>query len=204
MLRSFFSTITSERSLEQIWLADRSFVGEMLLGLWRAYSSLDPEITADGQTTLSMPRRLILPYAEEWDDYAGMNSFVVSSAFPEIAIGDLYDMTDLAESGNVYLFDRVVLGDRSAAGRGQIDANGQPWRVTSGAIEMPGSLYWWQPVRMAVFKAIGGQVKESRAVVTYINRQTWVGRMLRPSHHKALVKALETMCEEYDWEVGTR
>lgn len=127
------------------------------------------------------------------------------------------DWLDRAEMEVAFVFDRVVVADRSAAMQGY---NYQRYQRTAAvAFGLPGSANWWLPIRNHVIQFAGadptfspnidaaaGRVEkakpETRPVITYISRQTWGRRMLKPSAHDALVKELERIGQLHDYEVN--
>ncbi|TDL21871.1 hypothetical protein BD410DRAFT_771196 [Rickenella mellea] len=190
------------------------WTAEILFGLWRAYSSLDPHITPDGVTSLPPPRRLLFTHVgcSEWRDYASMNEWVLRGAFPSISMEFSNDWADRAKLGRPFVFDRVLIADRSAARLGGI--YGSSWRYSSGAFTLPGSPNWWFSVRNNVLE-FSGLAKEwvlapdpgaiatrQKFVITYISRQGWGRRMLREKDHEELVRQLMHLKDRYGYEVN--
>lgn len=175
------------------------FTPEILAGLWRTYSSLDTNITPDGQTTLPPPSRLIfpnLPYLG-WVDNAGMNQIVLRGAFPSVSFEYEEDWTLRAMTQQPFMFDRVVLTARTAVHRSRLMTDG---KILSVADQLPKSPYWWEPVRKNVLEFAGAS-KSSRPVVTYISRQGR-SRALIQADHDDLVKSLKGLEAKYGWEVN--
>ena len=54
------------------------------MGLWRLYSSLDPNINVRGETVLEAPARLIMPHtsSDAWRDKPQLNPFFFYGVFP--------------------------------------------------------------------------------------------------------------------------
>lgn len=180
---------------------------ELWFGFWRTYSSLDTAINSEGNTTLPAVRRLMFNHfdAFHWRDYALMNQWVVRSSFPAITMEFIDDWRDRAEMGRPFVFDRVVIADRSAA---MLSYNYARYQRTAGApMALPGSVNWWMPIRNNVVEfaglgpAIGGGTT-SIPVITYISRQQWGRRMLIPEHHDKLVKELYKLRDLYGYEVN--
>lgn len=180
---------------------------ELWFGFWRTYSSLDTAITSEGNTTLPVVRRLMFNHIDafHWRDYAFMNQWVVRSSFPAITMEFIDDWRDRAEMGRPFVFDRVVIADRSAA---MLSYNYARYQRTAGApMALPGSVNWWMPIRNNVVEfaglgpAIGGGTT-SVPVITYISRQQWGRRMLVPEHHDKLVKELYKLRDRYGYEVN--
>jgi len=198
------------------WLVndDRQFVthyyhwsAELFFGFWRAYSSLDPSITSEGNTTLPSPRHMIFIHldADHWRDYALMNQWVLRSSFPSIGLEFSADWSERAETGRLFMFDRVVLADRSAAMHGFNYLRTQ--RTASEPFALPGSVNWWSTIRSNVIQASGlrgdvGQGTTSNPVITYISRQEWGRRMLVQKDHEQLVAELYKLRDNYGYEVN--
>ena len=193
------------------------YTAELLFGLWRTYSSLDPYITADGHTTLPPPRRLIFNHVNStsWRDYAAMNQWVTRGAFPSISFEFSDDWTDRASMDVPFVFERVVLADRAAASNGPFHA--KTWRTASEAFALRGSPHWWDPIRANVLAfsglapewiygpgmGLGRKGREQETfVITYVSRQAWGRRMLRQGDHDALVGELYGLRNRYGYEVN--
>lgn len=159
-----------------------------------------------------------------------MNAWVTGAAFPSIALefaDEVY--RDRVETGRVYVLERAVLADRAAAG--ESGAFGRSWRIIASAMEdVQASRYWWAPLRRSVLEFSGvprewivgpstangigagsgsnGLVdletrkRNRETVITYISRQGWGRRMLRPGDHERLVKELEALRDRYGYEVN--
>ncbi|QRV98017.1 transmembrane protein [Ceratobasidium sp. AG-Ba] len=188
------------------------FSAELLFGLWRTYSSLDPLIPASGNTKLPAPRRFMFTHtpASKWRDYAKLNQYVLHSAFPSCSLAFEEDWIDRSETGKVHVFERVVFADRAASMRGQnFLASG---RSASEVFVLPGSVNWWAPVRRNVLNFIGAPEEELigahedgtplKPVITYVSRQGWGRRMLKEKDHLGLVKALRELEAKYGYEVN--
>ncbi|KAK0201630.1 hypothetical protein DFS33DRAFT_1348883 [Desarmillaria ectypa] len=180
---------------------------ELGLGLWRAYSSLDHYITHDGNTTLPPPRRIMFNRidATRWRDYAAMNQWFIRSAWPSLTMEFMDDWKDRISMGVPFVFERVLVADRSAAMMGHNYARFQ--RTAAVAFPLPGSAYWWMPIRDNVVKYTGlepavGSGTTSTPVITYISRQEWGRRMLIPEDHDRLVRELYKLRDEYGYEVN--
>ncbi|GLB38269.1 putative protein of unknown function (DUF563) [Lyophyllum shimeji] len=180
---------------------------EMWFGFWRTYSSLDPTITHDGKTSLPPVRRLFFNHldAYHWRDYASMNQWVIRSAFPSVIMEFKDDWRDRAEMGRPFVFDRVILADRSAAMLTYNFARFQ--RTASAAFGLPGSANWWMTMRNNAIQFTGlgpntGGGTTSTPVITYISRQEWGRRMLIKEDHELLVEELYKLRDQYGFEVN--
>ncbi|KAL5512942.1 hypothetical protein ACEPAH_3340 [Sanghuangporus vaninii] len=197
------------------------FSAEILFGLWRTYTALDPFITPDGHTTLPAPRRFLFRHvpSSRWRDYAALNQWILRGAFPNIGMEFEEDWADRARMGVPLVLDRVVLGDRAASY--ESEAYLMFWRYTASAFALRGSVNWWAPLRRAVLEFSGlaaeyisgppassqkqqqqqQQQQNEKYVITYVSRQDWGRRMLRQADHEALVAELHRLAERYGYEV---
>ncbi|KAJ6557206.1 hypothetical protein DFH09DRAFT_922828 [Mycena vulgaris] len=180
---------------------------ELWFGFWRTYSSLDPSIPADGTTTLPPPRRMLFNRLDafHWRDYANMNQWVVRSSFPGLTMEFIDDWDDRTKMGVAFVFDRVVLADRSAAMRAYNFHRYQ--RTAAVPFALPGSVNWWQTIRNNVVQFAGMDIEDgssttSKPVITYISRQTWGRRLLIKEDHEKLVRELYRRRDEHGWEVN--
>ena len=115
------------------------------------------------------------------------------------------DWRDRAEMGKAFVFDRVLVADRSAAMYSYNYARFQ--RPAASAFTLPGSASWWSPIRNNVVKFAGvdpdaGGGTTGTPVITYISRQEWGRRMLIPAHHDKLVQELYKLRDRYGYEVN--
>lgn len=115
------------------------------------------------------------------------------------------DWRDRAEMGKAFVFDRVLVVDRSASMISESFAAFQ--RTASSAFSLPGSPNWWAPIRNNVVEFAGlepdaGISTNSTPVITYISRQGWGRRMLIPAHHDKLVAELYKLRDKYGYEVN--
>lgn len=130
-----------------------------------------------------------------------MNQLVLRSAFPSITLEFADDWHDRIALGRPLVFDRVVLADRSAAMLGFNFHRSQ--RTASEPFALPGSANWWSSVRRNVIKFAGiEEVRTDAPVITYISRQGWGRRMLRPEDHDKLVEELYRLRDMYGYEVN--
>ena len=144
-----------------------------------------------------------------WRDYAKMNQWVVRASFPSISMEFLNDWKERAALGRVFVFDRVVLADRAAAMNGEMFLRTQ--RTAANAFSLPGSVNWWTTIRNNVIGfAMQGEFDDAasvngvstKPVITYISRQGWNRRKLRPADHDKLVAELYRLRDTYDYEVN--
>ncbi|KAH7883159.1 hypothetical protein F5I97DRAFT_1815379 [Phlebopus sp. FC_14] len=180
---------------------------ELFFGFWRTYSSLDTSLSATGLSSLPALRRIWFAHADadHWRDYALMNQWVLRSTFPSLSAEYSADWQDRAEMGGVVMLDRVIFSDRAAAMRGENFV--RTGRTASEAFGLPGSAHWWSTVRNNVVKFSGvdeqvGAGTTDQAVITYISRQDWGRRMLKPQDHEKLVEELYKLRDKYGYEVN--
>lgn len=147
--------------------------------------------------------------ANNWRDYAEMNQFILRSSFPSISMEFMNDWKERADTGRVFVFDRVVFADRAAAMHGDNFLRTQ--RTASNPFALPGSVNWWSTVRNAVVGFAGLSQNEGAAsvkgvasnpVITYVSRQDWGRRMLIPEHHDRLVRELHGLRDQYGYEIN--
>ncbi|KAJ6557205.1 hypothetical protein DFH09DRAFT_1163356 [Mycena vulgaris] len=182
------------------------WAAELWFGFWRAYSSLDPTISASGNTTLPPPRRMLFNRLDafRWRDYSTMNQWVVRSTAPGLTMEFIDDWDDRTKMGVPFVLERVVLADRSAA---MPALNYQRYQRTAAtAFGLPGSAYWWMTIRNNVVQFAGldpaeGAGTRRRPVITYISRQEWGRRMLVQADHERLVRALRRLEVTHGYEV---
>ncbi|KAG6832018.1 hypothetical protein H0H92_006054 [Tricholoma furcatifolium] len=180
---------------------------ELWFGLWHTYASLDPTMPDNGTTSLPPIRRMMFNHldAYHWRDYASMNEWVIRSAFPSVVMEFKDDWRDRAEMERPFVFDRVVLADRSASMRSHNFA--RFGRSASASFGIPGSAHWWNTLRNNAIQFTGlpidaGAGTTSNPVITYISRQEWGRRMLIQEHHEQLVEELYKLRDKYGFEVN--
>ncbi|KAJ7644361.1 hypothetical protein FB45DRAFT_1053133 [Roridomyces roridus] len=180
---------------------------ELYFGFWRTYSSLDPSISTEGNTTLPQPRHMFFNRLDafRWRDPTDMNQLVLRSSFPDVTMEFIDDWDDRAKMNVPFVFDRVVLADRSAA---MISYNYKRYQRTAAApFALPGSFNWWMTIRNSVIQMAGMDIEDGsstsdKPVITYVSRQAWGRRTLIPEHHDRLVKELYRLRDTYGWEVN--
>ncbi|TDL18327.1 hypothetical protein BD410DRAFT_775088 [Rickenella mellea] len=186
------------------------WTAELLLGLWRSYASLALDFTPIGRTSLSPPSRLIFTRIgpTEWRDPALLNSWIIGAAFPSLSMEFEDDWTDRSQTHRPYMFERLLVADRAAAVHGE--SFQKTWRMASQAFELSASKYC---VRRNVLDFSGlatewingpnpATLHRQQFVVTYISRQGWGRRMLRPGDHERLVHELIMLKIQFGIEVN--
>ncbi|KAG8986667.1 hypothetical protein FRB93_005189 [Tulasnella sp. JGI-2019a] len=183
------------------------FCAETLIGIWRTYSSLDTNITPNGDTVLPPPTRLIFPHGKSaFRDHAGVNHVVLRAAFPSIAIEYEWDWDERASTAKPFVMDRVILTARSTTERAKgFDPDA---KMLALADRLPKSPYWWTPIRKQVLEFVGASPETimpsgtEKPVITYISRQGSPGRKLADKSHRSLVKALQDLQAQHGYEVN--
>ena len=187
-----------------------------LFALWRAYSSLDSSINSAGHTNLAPPLRLIFPNIypftdpkpsghEHWKRRSrvdtGFHPYLAKAAFPQLGMQYFEDWNDYHEMEVPFVFERIVIADRSAT-EGAI-VEGQPIYSPAFSLE-GGSSHWWEPVRTTLATHLGQhEIKpNARKVVTYIHTQAESqGANLSDEDHVLISGALDKMARTYGYEV---
>lgn len=190
------------------------FVGNMLLELWRTYTALDPTVSPDGHTALPAPARLLFRNVAntEWRDNPKMDQWVMHGAFPSAGMGFADDWADRAAMAVPFVFDRIVISDRSARYVG--DWGGNLWWASTPVSELHSGKDWWTPIRASLLTFSGlpaewitGPLPSERAdnsklVITYVSRQASKRRKLRQEDHEGLVTELNALRDRYGYEVN--
>lgn len=130
----------------------------------------------------------------------GFHPFLAKAAFPHMTMMYFEDWEDFHKLEVPYLFERVVIADRSSAARAVL--NGEP--VFSPAFEHGVSNDWWEPIRRNLAVYFGSyDTAAKKRVITYIQRQTQTyGAKLRDGDHAELVSALRKLQSGYGYEVN--
>ncbi|KAF8202666.1 hypothetical protein K438DRAFT_1757988 [Mycena galopus ATCC 62051] len=167
--------------------------------------------------------------ADGWRDGPGFNAYFMRAAFPAATIEveeDWNDRVALTATGDrAWHFPLLLLTDRSASHRGAV-CGSQTQRIAAEAVtamrtkkQLVGLRVggWWEPVRGAVLRFAGAEVRSAdyveqdqavlsdtaegdprlpmpaKIVITYISRQSAGQRKLTPESHTGLVQALEEL-----------
>ena len=182
------------------------FVAELLFGLWRTYSSLDPELQFNGHTRLVAPKRISFTHLDSahWRDYAAMNQYVLRAAFPSAVLEFIDTWEERASlKDKTFVMDRVVFSDRIAAMHDNMFVETD--RIASVAYQIKSNLGWWNTIRMSVLeysKVRKGDVTPLVPVITYVSRQGWGRRMLREEDHLRLVAGLHKLRDRRGYDVN--
>ncbi|CCM05689.1 uncharacterized protein FIBRA_07920 [Fibroporia radiculosa] len=216
------------------------FCAEFLLGAWSFWqSAFNTAASSTSWTSSRAPPidRMIFAHADAngWRDRPGFNAYFLRAAFPSLAVEVQEDWQDrIAATSSrggrprAWIFDTVMLTDRSAAFRGEA-CGSRTQRIAAEAVEHGRKLGtlaadWWEPIRRSVLRfsgvdektlAIGYHVDAQRGdlvvaaatathdpiVVTYISRQG-SRRHLIDDDHATLVEALTSMCDAHGWELN--
>ncbi|EJD52644.1 hypothetical protein AURDEDRAFT_55651 [Auricularia subglabra TFB-10046 SS5] len=190
---------------------------ELLLGTWSFYSgTYDPNVSERGETTVPPVNRAVFTHAEtkRWRDGSRFNSYFMYSAFPSITIEGQEDWEDrifMTRGGKrAFVFERVLLADRSAAFRGEW-CGAKTQRIAAEAYEAVkphASKWWWEPMRRSVLRFAGVPEEtldralqdKPPVVINYISRQGGDRRKLIDADHDGLVAALRKLADARGWE----
>ena len=152
------------------------FAAELLLGSWRTYATLDPNISPLGETVLPPPRRIWFLHqtTSEWSDQQPLYCFqliicrrdgprfnptILFACFPSASLlypNDFDDFTNITRSAQpkAFMLERALLADRSAAFRGEW--TGPTARTVANALHVgEASRWWWEPIRRQVLRFSG-------------------------------------------------
>ncbi|KAG8921896.1 hypothetical protein FRC01_014771 [Tulasnella sp. 417] len=180
---------------------------EVMPGLWRTFSTLDPDITIGGNTYLPAPSRFIFPHLSsgQWRDHRKVNAMMIRASFPSTSIETKQGWKDRRSIKQAYSFDIVVLAQTAAAR--QSPTYEESKRALSNTLGFFAPRNWWVPVRNSVLEAAGlprgqtGVIEVDRKItITYIVTQ---GRELALDYesHNKLSKGLRALERDFNWEV---
>ena len=102
-----------------------------------------------GNTNLITPTRIMFPNAneEDWRDHAGLNGYLLKTIFPSLAYEHRDDFNERILTGKTYLYDKVVLVDRTAGHKGSKCTGPSKWywKMVGDILDAPAGKHWWQP-----------------------------------------------------------
>ena len=177
---------------------------------------MDSSIDSAGHTNLTPPIRLVFPNIHPFTDPrpsreehwkrrsrvdTGFHPYLAKAAFPQLGIQYFQDWDDYHKMEVPFVFERIVIADRSATEGAIVD--GQPIYSPAFGLE-GGSSHWWEPVRTTLATYLGQHEIKSNAkkVVTYIHTQgESQGASLSDEDHRSISLALEKMARTYGYEV---
>ncbi len=210
------------------------FVAELFFGIqafWHGSFSTASE-TRSNSAILQHPappplHRLILARTDGagWRDKPGLNTYFLRAAFPSLAVEDERDWKERINAtwtgpgsvDQVWHFPALLLTDRSASFRIRLvgtvtnrfasaSVHYMQERNLLMGVQAGG---WWEPVRAAVVKFAGGEVKRidlthlpspEKVVLTYVSRQATWSRRFSHEHHAVVLQALEGLAKRKGWE----
>ena len=135
------------------------------------------------------------------------NPYILRTALPSMSLECRADWHDRAtfSAGIPFVFDRVLIADRSAAMMG--NAFMSNYRTASGAMDLPGSPYWWNALKNNVVGSAGVNsdevakgIKDGNPIVTFISRQGLRRRLIKDDY-ESLVGELRRLEREHGYEV---
>ncbi|CDZ97824.1 Glycosyltransferase AER61, uncharacterised [Phaffia rhodozyma] len=154
-----------------------------------------------------VPSRLIFPHCEvspneeSWKDGSGLNSWLVNVTLPGAQLIHSPDWEAYQESGDIIMFDKVVVVDRWAAHKA-IETH--HWsKMMSKMATLPldthkaaGPLTWFEPYRTTALDMLGAEVEitNERPVVVYLTRESsHLAPSLSRDAYQDLVKSLRRL-----------
>ncbi|TFK25334.1 hypothetical protein FA15DRAFT_590707 [Coprinopsis marcescibilis] len=197
--------------------------GEIMIGMWRVYSTLAYGTTNGNSPPsvdpLPFPSRFLMPAVEgdQWRDRAGVIGPLMRAAFPAMLIEKADWWADLAKLGTTVVFERTVIISR-------YNAHNHPsfgiWhKMIAGTMSLVAPDGYWEPIRKSLVRNTIGYVPaidskgrilrssmpasrsdelepaHEKPVVTYISRQG-AGRRLNEEDHVRLVESLRGLESE--------
>lgn len=185
-----------------------TLLSEVMPGLWRTFSTLDPDITIGGNTYLPAPSRFIFPHLStgQWRDHRKVNAMMIRASFPSTSVETKQGWKDRRSIKQAYSFDIVVLGQTAAARQSPTYEGSR--RALENTLGFFAPRNWWAPVRNAVLEAAGlprgqtGVIEVDRKVtITYIVTQ---GRELALEYesHRKLSDGLRALERDYNWDAN--
>ncbi|TFK25331.1 hypothetical protein FA15DRAFT_693824 [Coprinopsis marcescibilis] len=199
--------------------------GEIILGMWRVYSTLvfgpgeglGEDSGMKSLNSLSLPSRFILPaiQGKEWRDRAGVIGPLMRAAFPGALIETSDYWEDLIDLETTVVFERAMIINRYNAHR---HPNNNRWfKMIAGAMSLSAPEGYWEPIRKSILRNTLGYIPfvdsqarvvessvpdsqedreyRNRPVVTYISRQNARRRLVEEDHLR-LVESLKQLEEE--------
>ncbi|BEI82546.1 hypothetical protein CcaverHIS002_0304140 [Cutaneotrichosporon cavernicola] len=168
------------------------FIVDLLVPAARAVASTR---TAAG-LPLAGPVRVIFPRCgadPSWRDERGMNSWLLRTMFPNIVVEDKLTWDDWARGDVSYVFEQVVIVDRSAAHSASGDV--ARWgRMNANVPHMDAPRGFWDPFSTAIATAVGDLLRVGRfnlPVVVYFDRSA--EPLINPSSNDALITGLREL-----------
>jgi hypothetical protein len=180
-----------------------------LLSLQRLYSSLN----LSSPQWVSPPHRLLFPSIPTFVGHTplpeeepvvrprsliGISPQMLKAAYPSlVGVQFAEDFDDFAKIGVPFIFDRLVIADRTASQRAGLISGVPPWARPFTALRAGED--WFESVRRTLAEYFGAEdsVGASGAgahTITYLSRQGSVeGERLRTADHAALLDALQKL-----------
>ncbi|CAK9779740.1 hypothetical protein CC85DRAFT_285205 [Cutaneotrichosporon oleaginosum] len=143
-----------------------------------------------------LPQRIFFPRCgadPSWRDHRGLNSWLIRTMFPTIIVEDKLTWDDRARGDVAYVFEQVVIVDRSAAHSASGDV--ARWgRMNANVPQMDAPANFWDPFSTAMARATGDLLRVGRfqlPVVVYLDRNS--EPMVSPESSEALIKGLREL-----------
>ena len=121
-----------------------------MLGAWKSLVlGSDGSEDRHGRTNVAAPSRIMFPNADEhqWRDKAEINGYLLKTIWPSLAYEYSTDWDERIATGKTYVFERVVIVDRTAGTSGSKAVGPEKWfwKMMGNIFEGPTSVHWWQP-----------------------------------------------------------
>ncbi|KAI5450010.1 hypothetical protein NCC49_003772 [Naganishia albida] len=187
-----------------------NFIGEAVLGAWKALAtsptttalrrngSVGIDVENGGTGVVALPSRYIFPKcgrAGTWQGSGGQNAWFLTHLSPFAAIEEQGSWEARARSGEVVIFERVVMVDRMAAhaAGGVVDGVGKmSAAIASASIQGQDIMV---SLRASFLESLGAVVNASdKPVVIYMDHQKQARRLIK-NQHDDLVQALKGLVD---------
>ncbi|KAG2003080.1 hypothetical protein CC2G_003713 [Coprinopsis cinerea AmutBmut pab1-1] len=136
--------------------------GEIILGMWRVYSTLalgKKWSTSDPvDFPLPWPARFVLPAVSgtEWRDRAGIIGPTMRPAFPQASIEKADYWNDLIKLGTTVVFERSMIINRDAAHKHPL--SNRWFKMVGGTMSLTAPDLFWEPLRQSLVRNTIGYV----------------------------------------------
>jgi hypothetical protein len=102
-----------------------------------------------GHTNVEDPARIMFPNADEdqWRDRAEINGYLLKTIFPSLGYEYATDFDERIRTGKTFVYDRIVLIDRTAGMSGSKSTGPVKWywKMIADVLDTPSTPNWWMP-----------------------------------------------------------
>ncbi|EAU82121.2 hypothetical protein CC1G_09580 [Coprinopsis cinerea okayama7 len=136
--------------------------GEIILGMWRVYSTLaldhKPSSLDPVGFPLPWPTRFVMPAVSgaEWRDRAGIIGPTMRAAFPQASIEKADYWNDLIKLDTTVVFERSMIINRDKAHKHPL--SGRWFKMVGGTMGLTGPEFFWEPLRHSLVRNTIGYV----------------------------------------------